>query len=193
MHFLSRLKNSLIYRITKLFSSVIRPKMISHPKNFQGIRKENIRISTSTFIDYPQYLFLEENVYIGHHNFIEASNSIFIGKGTQITSHITITSHSSHISIRLYGSSKPPQSDPIGYVKGSIKIGDFTFVGPHSVITPNAVIGKGCIVSAYSYVKGEFPDYSIIGGNPAKVIGDVRDIDNVFLEKHPELKEVYLK
>lgn len=192
MHFLSRLKNSLIYRTTKLFSAVIRPKMISYSKNFQGIKKENIRISTSTFIDYPENLFLEENIYIGHHNFIEASNCIFIGKGTQITSHSTITTHSSHTSIRLYGSSKPG-TDPIGYVKGSITIGEFSFIGPHSVIVPNSKIGKGCVVSAYSYVKGEYPDYSIIAGNPAKVIGDVRDLDTPFLEKHPELNELYMK
>ncbi len=78
-------------------------------------------------------------------------------------------------------------------MKGAIDIGDFTFVGPHSVIMPNTKIGKGCIVSAYSYVKGEFPDGVVISGNPATIIKNVAEIDESFLNEHPELKKEYLK
>jgi acetyltransferase-like isoleucine patch superfamily enzyme len=56
---------------------------------------------------------------------------------------------------------------------------------------PETKIGKGCIVSAYSLVKGEFPDYSILKGNPAVIVGDTRQIDAELLERHPELREFY--
>jgi acetyltransferase-like isoleucine patch superfamily enzyme len=56
---------------------------------------------------------------------------------------------------------------------------------------PGAKIGKGCIVSAYSMVKGDFPDFSIISGNPAKVIGDTREMDEPYLREHPELIQFY--
>ena len=56
---------------------------------------------------------------------------------------------------------------------------------------PNTNIGKGSIVTAYSYVKGEFPDYSIISGNPAKIIGDTRDMDKEALTSNPELQSYY--
>ena len=46
-------------------------------------------------------------------------------------------------------------------------------------------------LKAYCYVKGEFPDFAILSGNPAKVVGDVRNLDQVFLDQHPELKESY--
>ena len=65
--------------------------------------------------------------------------------------------------------------DLIGYIQGKVNIGKYTFIGPHSTIMPNTTIGKGCIVSAYSYVKGNYPDFSIISGNPAKIVGDTRD------------------
>jgi acetyltransferase-like isoleucine patch superfamily enzyme len=52
-------------------------------------------------------------------------------------------------------------------------------------------MGKGCLVQAYSYVKGEFPDFAIIGGNPAVVVGDTRELDQRFLNDHPELKATY--
>lgn len=147
-------------------------------------------VSSSTFIDYPQFLELGTGVYIGHHNFIEASNGLIIEDGCQITNFITITTHSSHTSIRLYGAHYAGK-DMIGYVKGSVKIGKYTFVGPHSTIMPGTTIGKGSLIAAYSYVQGEFPDFSIIAGNPARVIGDTREKDQKILEQHPELKKYY--
>ncbi|MBX2949968.1 MAG: acyltransferase [Crocinitomicaceae bacterium] len=147
-------------------------------------------VSSSTFIDYPQFLELGTGVYIGHHNFIEASNGLIIEDGCQITNFITITTHSSHTSIRLYGVHYGGK-DMIGYVKGSVKIGKYTFVGPHSTIMPGTTIGKGSLIAAYSYVQGEFPDFSIIAGNPARIIGDTREKDQNVLEQHPELKKYY--
>jgi carbonic anhydrase/acetyltransferase-like protein (isoleucine patch superfamily) len=124
-------------------------------------------------------------------NFIDASNGITLSEGCQITNYVSVLTHSSHISIRLYGR-EYKGNDMIGYVKGSVSIGKFTFIGPHSVIMPGTKIGKGCIVSAYSMVKGEFPDFSIISGNPAKIVGDTRKLDAEFLNQHPELNVHYL-
>ena len=100
-------------------------------------------------------------------------------------------SHSSHISIRLYGRQYRKEADPIGYVKGSVHIGKYTFVGPHVTIMPGTKIGKGCVVSAYSMLKGEYPDHSVIKGNPAEVIGSTSEMDTPFLEKHAELREYH--
>ena len=57
---------------------------------------------------------------------------------------------------------------------------------------PNTKIGKGCIVAGFSYVQGKFDDFSIISGNPAKKVGDVRKIDYKFLKSNPDLIESYL-
>jgi acetyltransferase-like isoleucine patch superfamily enzyme len=92
----------------------------------------------------------------------------------------------------LHASSYANVKNHIGYERGSIEIGEFTFVGPFSVIMPSTKIGKGCVVAAHSYVKGDFPDYSVIAGNPAKVVGDVREKDNALLEEYPELKNTYM-
>jgi len=74
---------------------------------------------------------------------------------------------------------------------GKVYIGKYTFIDPYCVIMPNTTIEKGCIVSAYSYVKGDFPDFSIIAGNPAKIIEDTRKPDAQYLENYPELKKLY--
>ncbi len=151
---------------------------------------EGTRVSNSTFIDYPQHLVLGKKVYVGHHNVLEASNGLQIEEGCQITNFVSIVTHSSHRAIRLYGKNYGG-SDMIGYKRGAVKIGKYTFVGPHSTIMPGTEIGKGSIVTAFSYVEGVFPDFSIISGNPAKVIGSTKDMDKELLNQHPELKKNY--
>jgi len=183
---------SLIYHISRYLQVFFKPRMFALKRNFQGGDITGVRIGNTTFIDHSNKLYIEDLVYIGHYNFIEASNGIKLGKGCQITSYVNLTTHSSHQSIRLYGSNYSKVTDHIGYERGGIEIGEFTFVGPFSVIMPSTKIGKGCVVAAHSYVKGEFPDYSVIAGNPAKVVADVRDKDNALLEKYPELKNTYM-
>jgi acetyltransferase-like isoleucine patch superfamily enzyme len=193
MKIFHKITNSCRYRLQKCFGFLVRPTMLNYSKNFQGKPIQHLRISNSTFIDYKQNLFIGNNVFIGHFNFIEASNKIILGKGCQITNFITLTTHSSHQSIRYYGSEYTNVSTKKGYTEGSIEIGDFTFIGPHSTILPKTKIGKGCIVSAYSFVKGDFPDFSIIAGNPAQIIGTVEENDQNFLKENPELQKLYMK
>lgn len=166
------------------------PKMIYNYIGRDGKIIARTGVSSSTFIDYPHNLNLGEGVYIGHHNFLEASNDLVIEEGCQITNFVSITTHSSHVSIRLYGAHYAG-GEMIGYVKGAVKIGKYSFVGPHSTIMPGTTLGKGCLVAAYSYVQGDFPDFSIIAGNPAQVVGDTRTKDLKILQDFPELTDFY--
>ena len=158
-----------------------------------GIFLKDTRIGSTTTINQETNLYIEDNVFVGHYNFIEASNGIKIEEGCQITNFISIISHSSHNSIRYYGDKYREHKEPVGYVKGEVIIGKYTFVGPHSTILPNTKIGKGCLISSYSLLKGEYPDFSIIAGNPAKVIGNTKDKDLKVLEEYPDLMQYYKK
>jgi acetyltransferase-like isoleucine patch superfamily enzyme len=85
----------------------------------------------------------------------------------------------------------PENHQHFGLVSGSVEIGEFCYIGAHSVIMPGTKLGKGCIVSAFSYVSGEFPDYSILRGQPARIIGDTKTRDLTFLNQNPDAKSVY--
>ena len=55
-------------------------------------------------------------------------------------------------------------------VKEPICIGDDCWIGADCIIAPGVTLGDFCIVAANSFVNKSFPAYSIIGGNPAKLI-----------------------
>jgi acetyltransferase-like isoleucine patch superfamily enzyme len=57
-----------------------------------------------------------------------------------------------------------------GDIFGKIKIGNNVFIGNNCVILPNTTVGDNCIIGIGSIVRGQFPDDSVIIGNPAKVI-----------------------
>ena len=177
--------------VRSFFSKQFYPKMLLRIKDVNGNIIPDTRIGNTTHIESRENLQLDSHVFIGHYNFLDASNGLSIGEGCQITNYVSLLTHSSHISIRLYGREYRRQKNLKGYIKAPVRIGKYSFIGPHSVIMPGTIIGKGSIVSAFSYVKGEFEDFSIIAGNPAKKVGDTRSMDEPFLQENEELREFY--
>lgn len=158
-----------------------------------GVNLPKTRISPSTCIEHEENLDLADDVFIGHFNVIEALHGVRIETGTQITNYVSIVTHSSHQALRLmgqdYGSVAPAERP--GFVAGSVHIGAFCFVGPHSTIEANTRLGKGCLVVSHSLVRGEFPDFAVIAGSPAVIVGDTRDADAAKLAAHPEWRSRY--
>jgi acetyltransferase-like isoleucine patch superfamily enzyme len=171
----------------QLHKYIATPRMIVGYKNqISHCYLPLVRISNTTAINSAKYLNIQDNVFIGHYCFIEASQGVFIGKGTQVCSHNVITTHSSHLAIRLYNDEYLEHNNHVGYMIGQVYIGEYSFIGSHCTIMPNVKLGKGTIVKAYSLVKGEYPDFAIIAGNPAVVIGDTRNLDKKYLEYLPK-------
>ncbi len=54
--------------------------------------------------------------------------------------------------------------------RGSTTIGSDVWIGDNAILLPNVKIGNGVIIGAGSIVTKDVPDYSIVGGNPAKII-----------------------
>lgn len=52
-----------------------------------------------------------------------------------------------------------------------VVIGNDVFIGLNSIILPGVKIGDNCIIAAGSVIIKSVPSGSIVGGNPAKIIG----------------------
>ena len=151
------------------------------------------RISPSTCIEHEERLVLDDDVFIGHFNFIEASAGVRIGRGSQITNYVSIVSHSTHRAVRvaaaLSGIDSPALDGAV--VRQPIEIGQRCFIGPHSTIEAGTVLGHGTLVASHSRVRGRFPDFAVLAGSPATVVGDTREPDRAWLAAHPQLKARY--
>ena len=151
------------------------------------------RIAPSTCIEGAAGLQLSDHVFIGQFNFIEASAGLEIAEGVQITNFCSIVTHSTHRSVRLMGRlSGAAVGARLGDIRASIRIGAYSYVGPHSLIEPGSELGRGTLVAAFSRVRGAFPDFAVLAGNPARVVGDTRERDAPWLREHAELHEAYV-
>lgn len=174
----------LISFIQNLFSIFHTPFMVYGFYNrVQKKFMKYTRVSSSVKIMSKKNLDIYDNVWIGHYSLIDASIDVTIKEGVQTGSHISIFSHSSHNSIRLLGKNYLKSDLRIGYIEGSVTIGEYSFIGSHSIIFPNVNIGKGCLIKAGSVVTSSFPDYSIISGNPAIQTGSTYNYDKKYFDE----------
>ena len=76
-----------------------------------------------------------------------------------------------------------PQDSELSF-KGDTIVGNDVWIGYDSVIMPGVKIGDGAIVAAKSIVVNNVPPYTIVGGNPAKIIRQrfTDEIINTLLE-----------
>ena len=94
---------------------------------------------------------------------ITIGNNVLIGSGALITDN---DAHPIHPDFRR---------DDSKIMAAPILIEDNAFIGARSIILKGVTIGKGSIIGAGAVVTRNVPEYSIVAGNPAKVIGDVRN------------------
>ncbi|MGF1589260.1 MAG: Vat family streptogramin A O-acetyltransferase [Pleurocapsa sp.] len=62
-----------------------------------------------------------------------------------------------------------PQDNELPF-KGDTLVGNDVWIGYESIMMPGVTIGDGAIIAAKSVVVNDVPPYSIVGGNPAKII-----------------------
>jgi acetyltransferase-like isoleucine patch superfamily enzyme len=74
-------------------------------------------------------------------------------------------------------------------VFGTIKIGNNVFIGNNCTILPNTSVGDNCIIGAGSTVRGQFPENSVIVGNPAKVALSM-SMQRLFYTQNPNFLEI---
>lgn len=58
-----------------------------------------------------------------------------------------------------------------------VVIADDCWIGSRAIILPGISIGKGAVVAAGAVVTKDVPEYTIVGGNPAKVIKYRKDVN----------------
>ena len=106
---------------------------------------------------------LGDNSGLGLNAFLQGK--VIIGRDVMMGPNVSIYTRN-HASARLDIPMNQQGMTPMR----PVVIGDDVWIGAGVIILPGAKIGKGCILGAGCVVRGEFPDYAVLVGNPAKVI-----------------------
>ena len=109
-------------------------------------------------------------------------NLITLGDRLVVSSNVIFLTHDYSFTTSLISINEKPETD-IGLL-GPITIGDNVFIGMNSMLLPGTTIGNHVIIGAGSVVRGKVPDYSIVSGNPATYVVDIREHASKLKEKN---------
>lgn len=126
---------------------------------------------TSSGNTFNPNITIGQNCNIGEFNHITSINKIIIGDNLLTGRWVTI-SDNNHGDISFEDLQIPPLLRH-ETSKGPVIIGNNVWIGDKSTILSNVKIGDGVIVGANSVVTKDIPAYSVVGGNPAKIIKQI--------------------
>ncbi|MGG7470460.1 acyltransferase [Chryseobacterium arthrosphaerae] len=118
-------------------------------------------------------LEIGESSYVGMFSILNGfSRKLTIGKHVSIAQNVNIMTDSGP-----NASEEMQKIFPL--ISGEVQICDHSWIGANVVIMPGVTLGKFCVVAANSFVNKSFPDYSMIGGTPAKLIKTLLSPDEI--------------
>tara|TARA_B100001057_G_C22811600_1_gene935648 strand:- start:1340 stop:1864 length:525 start_codon:yes stop_codon:yes gene_type:complete len=125
---------------------------------------KNCAISENVKINFPQNLSLGSRVSIHRGVYINALSAINIGDNSGIANNSTL-SGGEHI----HKSTNIPMKEQ-GMAFEPIYIGKDVLIANNCVITAGSTINDGCYVGALTLVNGNIPKFSVLIGNPCRIL-----------------------
>ncbi len=109
----------------------------------------------------PKNISIGQGTIVGDHAFIDGRAMVKIGKHSDIASQIMIYNSEHDLSDPTFVATEEP-----------VSIGDYCFIGPRVIIMPGVTVGDGAVIAGGAVVTKDVPAGAIVGGVPAKVIGE---------------------
>lgn len=107
------------------------------------------------------------NIHIGTDTIIGEKATLDARGKIKIGNHVDIASE-----VMIYTSQHNVNAADFGAEYGAVSVEDYAFIGPRAIILPGVTIGKGAVVGAGAVVTKDVPPFAIVGGVPAKEIGE---------------------
>ncbi|MEO6509181.1 MAG: acyltransferase [Patescibacteria group bacterium] len=114
---------------------------------------------------YPPNIQIGEDTIIGEGVVLDGRAPLKIGNHVDIATDVMIYNSQHDMETEHFSAVESVEKAPV-------TIEDYVFVGPRVIILPGVTIGKGGVVGAGAVVTKDVPPFAIVGGVPAKIIGE---------------------
>lgn len=130
-------------------------------------RLGGVKIGKGSTIHTGAKFYNAHNIVIGRDTII-GEESVLDGRDKLIIGdHVDIASE-----VMIYNAEHDINDEKFSAVSAAVEIGDYVFIGPRAIILPGVKIGKGAVIAAGAVVTKDVPEFIIVGGVPAKEIGE---------------------
>lgn len=118
----------------------------------------------------PRNIIIDEDTIVGENTVLDGRAKLHIGSHVDIASEVMIYNAQHNIHAEHFAAVETVIKEPV-------IIKDYVFIGPRAIILPGVTIGKGAVVGAGAVVTKDIADFAIVGGIPAKIIGERKNKD----------------
>ena len=136
-----------------------------------------VRIGHDTGIYNGTFFDLGDNGEVTIGNFCTLVGAIFVTNGRVTIGDYAFIAH--EVTIADHFAAAPPGAAVRLHPstgRGEISIGKNAWIGARSILLPGAQIGEGAIVGAACVVNIDVPPFSIVAGNPARIVAPTCDL-----------------
>ena len=131
---------------------------------------------------YGGQIEIGQYTYIGDHSRIWSASKIKIGNGVMISHNVNIMDTDSHeidpierFENYKYRLANNRYAEKSSMVSNPVIIKDYAWIAFNAIILKGVTIGEGAVVASGSVVTKDVKDYTIVAGNPAKEIKNLKN------------------
>lgn len=109
----------------------------------------------------PINITIGEDTIIGEDAVLDGRDKLIIGNHVAMATGVMLLNSQHEINDEFFSPSISP-----------IVVEDYVFIGPRAIVQPAVRIGRGAIVAAGAVVTKDVAPFAVVGGVPAKIIGE---------------------